>query len=188
MTYYGRLSDIVSYRIDDLLEQSPDRTTAIARIIAEIEEGLAGAKRSVGGAEKSLEKLRAELAERQAQAEDWGQIARKELTAGNEEAARQALFRKRETADLAAGIEQQVAAAVSTHSHLTTILRAVEARLAEARRLQQDLLASAGEVPAKPKKRDSSYGRPREGGGVDPARQKDVEDDLDALRRELGQG
>lgn len=188
MTYYGRLSDIVSIGIDDLLAEAKDRPNAIAQIIAEIEEGLNGARRSVTGALKSLEKLRAELAERRAQADRWGDLARQELGAGNDDAARQALFRKRETSDLAAGIEQQVAAAVSTHDHLQTTLRAIEARLSEARRRQIELAQIAGEAAARPRKKgDSTYGRASDAAGIDPTRIQAVEDELSALRRELGQ-
>ncbi|RPI90268.1 MAG: hypothetical protein EHM42_01640 [Planctomycetaceae bacterium] len=189
MTYYGRLSDIVSLGIDDLLANASDRPNAIAQIIAEIEEGLGGARRSVAGAAKSLEKLRTELAERRTQAEQWARLAKQELEAGKEDAARQALFRKRETSDLAAGIEQHVAAALSTQEHLSTTLRAIEEHMAKTRRRQVELAQIAGEAAARPKKKgDSTYGRPAVAGAVDPKRTQAVEDELSALKRELGQG
>ncbi|MFN9370829.1 MAG: PspA/IM30 family protein [Planctomycetaceae bacterium] len=183
MTYYSRLSDIVSYRIEDLLAESPDRRGAIARIVSEIRDGLTGAQRSVAGAQKSVDRLLAELSERQGQSEALTTEARQQLVSGNESAARQTLLRRRECLDLLAGIEQQLVAARSTHEHLQTILKAVEARLAEALRLQAELqsgmlmLAAMSYTPEK----SLSNNPPTE-----TARMKLVEEELLALRRELG--
>ncbi|MFN6107371.1 MAG: PspA/IM30 family protein [Planctomycetaceae bacterium] len=183
MTYYSRLSDIVSYRLEDLLAESQDRRGAIGRIVSEIRDGLAGAQRSVTGAQKSVDRLLVELSERQAQAESLNTEARQQLVAGNEADARQTLLRRRECLDLRAGIEQQLVAAHSTHEHLQTILKAVEARLAEALRLQAELhsgrlvLVAMNDIPEK----SLSNNPPSE-----TARMKLVEEDLLALRRELG--
>ena len=100
MTYYSRLSDIVSYRLEDLLAESQDRRGAIGRIVSEIRDGLAGAQRSVTGAQKSVDRLLVELSERQAQAESLNTEARQQLVAGNEADARQTLLRRRECLDL----------------------------------------------------------------------------------------
>ncbi len=116
MSFFSRLSDIVSCKLDDLIGEQRDPTTAIARIISEIEEGLTGATRSVAAAGRAEERLQAELVERNQQAAWWGDKARQELAQDRDDAARQALLRKRETGDLVAGIEQQLAAATSTPS------------------------------------------------------------------------
>jgi len=137
MSFFSRLSDIVSFKLDDLIAEQVDPVAAMARIVSEIEEGLAGAKRSVTAAGASEVRLTAELEERRKQAAWWGNKAREELAGDHDEAARQALMRKRETEDLAAGLEQQLAAATSTREHLSTTMRAIEARLAEARRRQR---------------------------------------------------
>jgi phage shock protein A len=132
MSFFSRLSDIISCKLDDLLADAQEPAAAIGRIVSEIEEGLAGARRSVQSAANGEQRLRMELVERQGQAVFWGKKAREELAGGREEGARQSLLRKRETEDLVAGIEQQLAAATSTREHLTTTMRAIEARLAEA--------------------------------------------------------
>src|SRR5260370_1013094 len=100
-----------------------------------------------GAAGKSEERLKADLEERHKQAAWWGNKAREELVHDREDAARQALLRKRETEDLEAGIEQQLAAASSTREHLSTTMRAIEARLAEARRKQQEFLTLQTSAP-----------------------------------------
>jgi phage shock protein A len=182
MTFFSRLSDIISCKLEDLLADAPDPAAAIARVIAEIEEGLAGAKRSVNSAANAEERLRSELAERTAQVGFWAQQAREELLAGRENGARQALARKKETEDLQAGLEQQLAAATSTREHLTTTLRAIDARLAEARRHQQEL---AGGSPASGRgPGDARSGEPVR---LDRSRAAQVEAELEALRKELRQ-
>jgi phage shock protein A len=183
MTYYSRLSDIVSYRIEDLLAESPDRRGAIVRIVAEIREGLTGAQRSVAGAQKSVDRLLVELSERQGQGEVLNTQAREQLVSGNEGAARQTLLRRRECLDLLAGIEQQLVAARSTHEHLQTILKAVEARLAEAQRLQTELQNGMLVFAAMSYSPDKSLST---NPPTETARMKLVEEDLLALRRELG--
>ena len=184
MSFFSRLSDIVSCKLDDLIANQADPPTAMSRIISEIEEGLAGAKRSVNAAGSSEERLQGELEERKKQAAWWGDKARQELAADHEDAARQALLRKRETEDLVAGIEQQLAAAGSTRMHLSRTMRAIEARLAEARRLQQEL--QFPNSPALAEKASSSGPRGSKlPPTVDRTRADQIEAELDALRKEL---
>ena len=184
MSFFSRLSDIVSCKLDDLLASQGDPSTAMARIISEIEEGLAGAKRSVTAAGNSEDRLKNELAERAKQAAWWGEKARQELSADHEDAARQALLRKRETEDLVAGIEQQLAAAGSTRTHLTTTMRAIEARLAEARRIQSQLQFPGTE------RNPPDFGTPGPKAGslpptVDRTRDAQIDAELEALKKEL---
>ena len=183
MSFFSRLSDIVSCRLDDLIGEQADPAAAMARIISEIEEGLAGAKRSVTAAGKSEERLNADLAERRQQAAWWGDKARQELAQDHEDDARQALLRKRETEDLAAGIEQQLAAATSTREHLSTTMRAIEARLSEARRRQEEFLTMQSPAPAT--RAAGSMGGSALPPTVDRARNAQIEAELEALRREL---
>jgi phage shock protein A len=187
MSFFSRLSDIVSCKLDDLIARQGDPAAAMDRIVTEIEEGLAGAKRSVTAAGASEERLRAELDERRKQAAWWGNKAREELAQDHEDAARQALLRKRETEDLEAGLLQQLAAATSTREHLSTTMRAIEARLAEARRRQLELQA-----PAAPLRRAASASAGPSGSRLpataDRSRDAQIEAELEALRRELKRG
>jgi phage shock protein A len=187
MSFFSRLSDIVSCKLDDLIAAQGDPSAAMSRIISEIEEGLAGAKRSVTAAGASEERLKAELEERRKQAAWWGNKAREELATDHEDAARQALLRKRETEDLQAGLEQQLAAATSTREHLSTTMRAIEARLAEARRRQSEM-----QLPASPPKHSTPTAKGPAGSAppstVDRARAAQIEAELEALRREVRGG
>ena len=77
------------------------------------------------------------------------------------------------------GLQQQLKAACATREHLTTTLRALEARLSEARRRQLELEAS-------PKVRIASSKAGSMAVEDDP-RAHEIETELAALKRELGQ-
>jgi phage shock protein A len=179
MNYFSRLTDIVTCNLNEMLARETDPATAVRKIITEMEAGLAGARRSVATASTNEERLGRELAELGEQAEQLTEEARNRLRATDESAARLALIRKQEVVDVIAGLEQQLKAACATREHLTTTLRALEARLSEARRRQLELEAS-------PK-----VGLTTSKGGAatvdDDPRAHEIETELEALKRELGQ-
>ncbi len=144
-----------------------------------MEAGLAGARRSVATAAANGERLGKEVAELDQQTDQLTEEARACLRAADESAARLALLRKQEVADVVAGLQQQLKAAHATREHLTTTLRALEARLSEARRRQLELETS-------PKSR---VGSSKSGSTTieDDPRAHEIETELAALKRELGQ-
>jgi phage shock protein A len=175
MSYFSRLTDIVTCNLSDLLSQAPDPKAALEQILREMDEGLAGARRSVTAAAANAERMARDIQEHRDLAASWGAKAKEHLVAGRENDARQALIRKREVEDLIAGLEQQHHSAVATRDHLATMQRAVEARYAEALRKRAALagdaaapLASAPPLPAPPDDRLSQ-----------------VDAELEALKREL---
>ena len=182
MSYFSRLTDIVTCNLTELISQEADPRAAIEKIIAEMQEGLAGAKRSVDTAAASRQRLEKELAEHREQIAYWMAQAKETLAAGDEDQARLALVRKQEVVDLVGGLDQQYNAASATCEHLTTMLRALEARLADARRKQQQLESgTTAEAPATP------AGGSDRIASLDESRTARIDAELDALKRELGQ-
>ncbi len=139
MPFFSRLTDIVTCNLTDLLTNSDDPQATLQEVIDEMEQGLAGAQRSVQTAQKSKRTLEEDLEDSQKQIVDWDAAALEQLNAGDENAARTSLYRKKEVMDIAAGFEQQVQVAHSTYESLMTTYRALEARLAEAKRKQSEL-------------------------------------------------
>ncbi|MFM8221753.1 MAG: PspA/IM30 family protein, partial [Planctomycetaceae bacterium] len=162
---------------------APYRLAAIDLIIAEIEEGVAGARRSVLTADKNQRKLAEELFERSGQTEHWIKAARDAVAANNEDAARQAIIRRRELSHLVDGLQQQLESAKSNYEHLSKVWRAVEARLAEALRVRQDLQAGRAAQTA-----DTPEFAPVTTGSLHHSERHDIEAELAELRRELAQG
>lgn len=179
MAYFHRLSEIVTCNVAGLLTQSENPRIAIDQIIAEMEEGLAGARRSATTAAGNADRLFAEIQGQRQQSDQWSERARESLRARQDDEARLSLLRKRETDDLIAGLLQQHHAAEATREHLATMQRALEARLAEAlrRRSAMEHAAPAEDHPA-PRANDAL------GAGSD--RQTEVDEELAALKRELG--
>lgn len=180
MSYFSRLTDIVTCNLSHLLAQAEDPQAAIALIILEMREGLSGAQRSVSTASASEERLKVEIDAHREQVEMWSSKAKEMLLAGNEADARQSLLRKREVEDLIAGLSQQHKAAVATREHLATMQRALEARLAEALRRQESLgIATFKNQPEIPAYLTASNSCVQD-------RHHEVDAELEALKRELG--
>jgi phage shock protein A len=182
MSYFSRLTDIVTCNLSKLLNETDNPRAAIADIVREMEEGLAGAQRSVTTAGNSEQRLSREIDDHRAAAAAWTEKARKQLAAHSEPLARECLLRKREVEDLIAGLEQQHKAAVATKEHLATMQRALEARLAEAIRKRESLGAAlAGNQTAA----NSEHSLPPARSLTDD-RQQEIDAELEALKRELG--
>lgn len=181
MSYFSRLTDIVTCNLTEILLGEDDPQLALRAMMAEMEEGLAGAKRSVATAKSAVERIESEIGEQQQQVESWAGQAKAALSAGNEDQARLSLIRKQEALDVLAGLEQQLQAARATHDHLSTTRRALEARIAEARRKLQHL--EAGGRPDEGMAMEAAS--PGGGSTLDAERARQIEDELEALRREL---
>lgn len=180
MSFFSRLTDIVTCNLSHLLAQAEDPQAAIAEIIQEMREGLAGAQRSVNTAAASEDRLRSEIELHKSQVELWTSKAKEQLQAGNETDARQSLLRKREVEDLIAGLAQQHKAAIATREHLATMQRALEARLAEALRRQAEMGVPVREMPSKvPAYLTTPH-------AVAEDRHREIDAELEALKQQLG--
>lgn len=173
MPYFSRLTEIVNCNLSALLEQVADRAGGIEEIISEIQEGIAGARRSVDTAQRNVGGIERQIAEQQSEVVLWIEKARTALSVDREDQAREALRRKKEVENLVAGLEQNLSSAMATRDYLMTTYRAIEARLAEAERKRTTVQAAADPVAYSADSRldDSTH---------------DVEDELFALRKELG--
>ncbi len=181
MSYFSRLTDIVTCNLSALLAEAEDPRAAIEQVLREMDEGLAGARRSVATATNNEDRLSAEIQEHQFQAGEWATKARDSLLEQREADARLCLLRKREVEDLVAGLQQQHQSAVATREHLSTMQRALEARMAEALRKRAALCGEDVAIDSRPAAvaDASSF-------GVDRHSQVDAE--LEALKRELSGG
>ena len=180
MTYFSRLTDIVTCNLTEMLAKADDPETALQQIVGEMEEGVAGAGRSVATATANEQRLAQEIQEQVRQVDVWRTRAREELSNGDESGARLSLVRKQEVDALIAGLEQQQQAAIATREHLTTMLNALGARLSDARR-RLDELHDGRESPDAVEPPVAAVSTPT------PQLETDVDEELEQLRRELGQ-
>jgi phage shock protein A len=138
---FKRINDVISANINDLIDRVEDPERMIKQIIREMEENIRQAKEGVIEAIASEKRLQKELEANRVQSEDWLKKAEDALRAGNEELARTALVRKKEYDTISKALEPSWQAAKNTSERLKTQLRALEAKLEEARRKRSTLVA-----------------------------------------------
>lgn len=184
MSYFSRLTDIVTCNLTELLAEATDPGATLEEIIAEMRRGVSGAQRSVKTAATNEEQIRMEIEEHAGQVQYWAQQARQELEHSNENEARHALRRKREVEDLIAGLKREHDSARETLSNLSTTLHALEARLADAIRRRAAL--SGDEHAAADADAECDAQHAAEPPAINQLRDEEIEAELAALKREIG--
>ena len=177
MPYFSRLTDIVTCNLTKLLEESENPQATLQEIVHEMELGLSGARRSAATAQANEERLTEEVDENSRRTLQWAGKAREALGRNEEDQARLALVRKREAEALVDGLKEELNSATETRSHLLRTMRALEARLSDAKRKQQSL-ADGGITDDDNPTESAPSG--------DETIDADIEDELAALKRELG--
>lgn len=140
-TLFKRLSDLMAANINDLIDRVEDPERMIKQIIREMEESIRLAKDGVVEAIASEKQLQQQVEGHRRQAEEWQAKAETALREGKEDLARAALARKKEHERVLASLEPAWESAVNTSASLKAQLRALEAKLEEARRKRGTLVA-----------------------------------------------
>lgn len=146
MTFFSRLTDIITTNLTALLQEAANPTAALKQMISELEAAVKSARNSASQALSKAQGLKAELDQYQKQMQFWNQKARDAVELNRDDLARRALSRRRELVDLSGALEQQYASAQRMVENLKTTLRAVEARLSEAIRMQHALSHGQSDV------------------------------------------
>src|SRR5262249_22807442 len=120
MSLFSRLSGIVAGNLNALLDRVESPVVISAQILREMEDGLVEAKRYAVAAIAAERRLARELEQQRLEAQRWKTRAREALAAGREDLARQALARKQEHEEIAAGLETQAATARRMREDLKT--------------------------------------------------------------------
>lgn len=138
---FKRINDVISANINDLIDRVEDPERMIKQIIREMEENLSKAKEGVVDSIASEKQLQKELESNQKQSSEWLAKAETALLNNNEELARSALARKKEHDNIIRVLEPSWESAKNTSEKLKAQLRALEAKLEEARRKRSSLVA-----------------------------------------------
>jgi phage shock protein A len=141
MSLLARLSDLIAANLNAMLDRAEDPEKLLAEVIRQMEAGLVTARQHGARAIAAERRLERELEQNRTGTAYWKDQANRALGHGREDLARRALARKIEHDDLVGALGPQLAAAHQTSTEVKRALRALEARLAEARRKQRVLLA-----------------------------------------------
>ncbi|QGJ69992.1 Hypothetical protein PBC10988_16810 [Planctomycetales bacterium 10988] len=134
MSFFSRLTDIVTTNMTDFLEKSDDPQLVLQQLITEMEAGVSSAQRSAVAALARTQKLAHDLERYQERIQFWNSKAKESVQLQQEDLAKRCLIHRRETVDVAAALEDQYQEALAKAEHLKLTLRALEARLQEAKR------------------------------------------------------
>ena len=164
MSFFSRLSDIITSNLNQLLEKAENPQQTLAEIVQEMEAGVESAKRSAASALANARRIKTEMDEYHQKMVFWDQKAQEAVALGRDDLARRALKRRYELADLSGALKQQYDSTLTTVENLKTTLRAVEARLAEATRRQVEYVQGkvqevAAQLLAKPAEQSPSADR-----------------------------
>jgi phage shock protein A len=138
---FKRISDIIAANLNDLVDRVEDPERMIKQLIREMEENINSAREGVIDALASEKQLARELDNQRRQAGEWHDRARLALESGNETLAREALMRKKEHEGIVANLDASWQSARRTSERLKSQLRALEAKLEEARLKKGSLIA-----------------------------------------------
>jgi phage shock protein A len=138
---FKRINDVIGANINDLIDRVEDPERMVKQIIREMEENISKAKEGVVLAITSEKQLQKELETNQKQAAEWLSRAETALNNNNDDLARSALARKKEHDAICKVLEPSWQSAKNTSDRLKSQLKALEAKLEEARRKRTSLTA-----------------------------------------------
>ncbi len=138
---FKRINDVITANINDLIDRVEDPERMIKQIIREMEDNISRARDSIVDAIAGEKQLQKELDNNRKLAAEWLGKAEIALQNQNEELARSALARKKEHDTICKALEPSWLAAKNTSDNLKAQLKALEAKLEEARRKRSSLVA-----------------------------------------------
>lgn len=141
MGIFERIGLIIRSNINDLLTQAEDPEKIINQTIMDMHQAQYEARMEVAQAIAEGKKLERDYQANQREAQSWLEKAEQAIKAGREDLAREALRRKKSAEDLAGGLKEQLDAHNVMVERLKTQLRALDAKIGEAERKRQLLIA-----------------------------------------------
>jgi phage shock protein A len=141
MGVFDRISRIIRSNIGDLLERAEDPEKVLQQIMVDMQQDLREAKLQVAAAIRDQKKLETRYQENLSMADRWERRAISAVEEGDDTLAKEALKRKRNSEQLARGYKEQLEEQTESVQLLKTSLAALEAKIEEARRRKDLLIA-----------------------------------------------
>jgi phage shock protein A len=158
MGIFERLSRLLRSNINDLIARAENPEKMLTQILEDMRRQLAQAKQEVAVAIADERKLRATWEEERGQAAEWERRARLAVKESRDDLARQALMRGQEHADHAVGLEQQWQRHRQETERLKDSLRQLNAKIEEAKRKKNLLIAKQKRAQAQKRIQDTIAG------------------------------
>ncbi|MFW6050551.1 MAG: PspA/IM30 family protein [Myxococcota bacterium] len=141
MGFFGRLAQLIKSNLNDLINRAEDPEKMLDQVIGDMSQQLIEAKKQVAVAIADEKRLQKQHAGEISNAEEWERKAMMAVRAGDDELAKEALLRKKEHDRLAAQYEEQWRKQQTAVDQLKLALRALNAKIEEAKRKKNVLIA-----------------------------------------------
>ncbi len=158
MGIFEKLSRLVRSNINDLIARAENPEKMLVQIIEDMRRQLAQAKQEVAIAIADERKLRSQFEEEKAQAGEWERRARLAIREGRDDLAKQALVRGQEHAEHAREHQEQWKRHRQETDRLKESLRQLNAKIEEAKRKKNLLIAKQKRAQAQKRIQDTMAG------------------------------
>ena len=133
---FTRTRDIIAANVTELLDRSEDPARMIRMIIVEMEETLVDVRATAARSIADIKEMRRAIARLNDISDNWTEKAQLALDKGREDLARAALGEKRQAADMADGLSEELAQIEAVLRGYEADITRLQAKLAEARARQ----------------------------------------------------
>ena len=141
MGIFARLGTLLKANINDLISKAEDPEKILNQLILDMKEQLVQAKKQVAVAIADEKRLKKQLENELHLSREWEKKAMVAIRAGKEDLAKEALMRKSEHDNLAAEYQKQWELQKSATDKLRGALRQLNAKIEEAKRKKNLLIA-----------------------------------------------
>ena len=136
MSIFSRTRDIMAANFTELLDRAEDPSRMIRMIILEMEETLVEVRASAARSIADAKEMRRAMVRLEGLTESWTEKAELALSKGREDLAKQALIERQKAADMAKGLEDEVAVIDTTLKAYEADIAKLQGKLREARSRQ----------------------------------------------------
>ncbi|MFO7586688.1 MAG: PspA/IM30 family protein [Gemmatimonadota bacterium] len=158
MGIFERLSRLLKSNINDLIARAENPEKMLVQVIEDMRRQLAQAKQEVAMAIADERRLRAQVEGERKEAQNWERRARLAIGQGRDDLAKQALMRGQEHASQAKELEEQWLRHREETERLKDSLRQLNAKIEEAKRKKNLLIAKQKRAQAQQRIHDTMAG------------------------------
>ena len=136
MSIFSRTRDIMAANLTELLDRAEDPSRMIRMVILEMEETLVEVRASAARSIADAKEMRRAMVRLEGLTDSWTEKAELALSKGREDLAKAALIERQKAADMAKGLEEEVAVIDSTLKAYEADIAKLQGKLREARSRQ----------------------------------------------------
>lgn len=141
MGFLGRLAQLIKSNLNDLINKSEDPEKMLNQVIVDMSQQLIEAKKQVAVAIADEKRLYKQFGAEAKKSQDWEQKAMLAVRSGDDALAKEALLRKKEHDSIAVQYQEQWERQKTLTDQLKTALKALNAKIGEAQRKKNVLIA-----------------------------------------------